>query len=211
MFSSEKTRDLDLREYINSAVWYALFWFVSFSFLLAFLGCESVDKGTSILKPGSATDFASGDPAPLVLAVDLDGKAQELGRFQGKTVLLNFWATWCGPCVQEMPALERLYQELHDQNFEIVAVSVDDNVSAVREFVKKNGLSFNVWHDPSFKSVRDFRVSGFPETFVIDRNGKFSALDDPERRRKTVRFVADRAWDTEAFIHQLRELAARVS
>ncbi|MFZ3072896.1 MAG: TlpA disulfide reductase family protein [Thermodesulfobacteriota bacterium] len=103
---------------------------------------------------------------------DLDGKTRSLGEFKGKVVFLNFWATWCKPCEEEMPSMEQLYAALKGKPFEIVAVSIDkDGTDAIREFTKKYGVTFTVLHDRKGEIKELYKTTGVPETFIIDQNG----------------------------------------
>ena len=88
-------------------------------------------------------------------------------------MLLNLWATWCGPCRSEMPSLERLHQELGPQGLKIVAVSVDSPgmEDAIRDFQKEFGLTFEILYAPDGKIRDDYQATGFPETFIIGRDG----------------------------------------
>jgi thiol-disulfide isomerase/thioredoxin len=102
------------------------------------------------------------------------GPVRTLDDYRGKVVLVNVWATWCGPCRQEAPTLEKLYQEYGPKGFKIVAISVDDGPGAeqkVRDFVKEFGLTFDILHDGTGAIERAYQVSGYPENFVIDRHG----------------------------------------
>ncbi len=146
-----------------------------------------------------------GRPAPNFSVVDLEGAQRSLGEFQGKVVLLNIWATWCPPCREEMPSMERLYQEIGDEEFEILAISVDapfgqrdafgregGNLSAYADSV---GLSFKILHDPSGKIQETFQTTGVPESFVIDRDGViFKKIAGPT------------AWDAEENVQFIRRL-----
>lgn len=102
------------------------------------------------------------------------GPVRTLDDYRGQVVLVNVWATWCGPCRQEAPTLEKLYQEFGPKGLKIVAISVDDGPGAeqkVRDFVKEFGLTFDILHDDSGAIERAYQVTGYPENFVIDRRG----------------------------------------
>lgn len=101
----------------------------------------------------------------------LDGKPIQLSDYQGKTVLINAWATWCPPCRAEMPALEAFYQQYHTSGFEILAVNAGDTPEAAAEFVITNQLSFPVVLDPEVKTLMDMGVQAFPTSILIDENG----------------------------------------
>jgi peroxiredoxin len=114
-----------------------------------------------------------GSPAP---AFELPrvggGNPVSLASLRGKVVLLNFWATWCKPCEEEMPGMERLYQKYKDKGLVVLAVSEDaDGAGAVAPFVKKHGLTFPIGLDPKMSVAASYGVWALPSTFIIDRNG----------------------------------------
>ncbi len=92
---------------------------------------------------------------------------------KGKVILLNFWATWCGPCVKEIPDLIKIKNELNEKNFELIGVSIDRSISPVVEFAKNVGINYILIHDPEGKLLDAFGGSiGIPITFLIDKDGK---------------------------------------
>lgn len=115
-----------------------------------------------------------GSRAPDFKAVDLaNGDTLTLASYQGQVVLLNVWATWCEPCRVEMPALERLQQELGPHGLRIVAVSIDEaGPDVVREFQREYGLTFQILQDRSRAIERTYQTTGVPETFVLNREGR---------------------------------------
>ena len=114
-------------------------------------------------------------PAPPFELVDLDGRTHRLVDFAGQVVVLNFWATWCPPCVEEMPSLQRLQDLLGDDGLEVVAVSVDERYSDIPPFVAEHGLRFLVLHDLGKRVSRRYEVFQFPETWIIRRDGTLAA------------------------------------
>ncbi len=103
---------------------------------------------------------------------DLIGRKVEIRQFKGKIVFLNFWATWCGPCKEEMPGLEVLHQQFTGENFVLLTISVDyEGLKVVQGFVNKNRYTFPVLLDPNGETLDLFEVKGIPTTFIIDRNG----------------------------------------
>lgn len=117
-----------------------------------------------------------GSEAPGFNAVDVmrsDTELKTLSDYRGKVVLLNIWATWCGPCKVEMPSMQALHEAFKDRGLAIVAVSVDDagQERTIRDFVKEYGLTFDVLYDRTelFRGV--YRYTGVPETYIIDRDG----------------------------------------
>lgn len=102
---------------------------------------------------------------------DLNGKQVRLTDFRGKVILLNFWATWCKPCEEEMPSMVALRKGLEGRPFEIVAVSIDTgDISVVRDYAKKYGINFTVLHDKRGAIKEMYKTTGVPESFIIDQN-----------------------------------------
>jgi len=121
------------------------------------------NKGYALKKGAEAPGFSL--PA-------LDGRPVDLASYRGKVVLLNFWATWCGPCVQEMPSLERLHRALGPEGLAVVTVSADEDEAALRQFVKQYALTMPVLRDPGGRGpAARYHTTGYPETFVLDRAG----------------------------------------
>jgi peroxiredoxin len=104
----------------------------------------------------------------------LDGKDLRLKDFNGKVVFINFWATWCGPCKEEMPSMEALYREFKDRGFVLLAISVDyGGTTFVKEFIANHHYTFPVLLDPSCKTLHLYQVKGIPTMLIIDREGKW--------------------------------------
>jgi len=110
-------------------------------------------------------------PAPAFELPDLAGRPVRLEASHGRVVLLNFWATWCTPCLAEMPALESLARELRDRGLDVLAVNHEEAPDAVRAFLAANRLAVPVLLDPSGDVARQYRLQALPTTFVIDRGG----------------------------------------
>jgi cytochrome c biogenesis protein CcmG, thiol:disulfide interchange protein DsbE len=127
---------------------------------LIFAGCYS---GTRPPRIGSnAPDFTVAD----------DDRKVTLSQFHGKTVVLNFWATWCPPCVEEMPSLLTMQQRLKDKGITVLAVSVDVDETAYHRFLQDHNVNLLTVRDPDQKSNRLYGTFKYPETYVIDRDGK---------------------------------------
>ncbi len=112
-----------------------------------------------------------GAPAPDFTLQDLQGNEVTLSNLQGQVVLVNFWATWCGPCRLEMPAIQRQYDDLKDQGFTVLAVNTGDTAADAGLFSSDLGLSFPVLLDPGDEVNNLYRVRGYPTTYIIDRDG----------------------------------------
>jgi cytochrome c biogenesis protein CcmG/thiol:disulfide interchange protein DsbE len=111
-----------------------------------------------------------GTNAPDFTVQDADRKVT-LNELRGKVVVLNFWATWCPPCIEEMPSLVQLQQHLKDKGVEVLAVSIDVDDSAYHKFLKDHGVNFLTVRDPDQKSSNLYGSYKWPETYIIDRNG----------------------------------------
>ena len=121
----------------------------------------------------AAAQVKKGDNAPNFTLKNLDGKEISLNQFRGKHVLINFWATWCGPCKIEMPSLEALYERFKDKNFVLLAISNDMfGANIVKPFVKAHNINFPVLLDQRLKVSNAFGVVSLPTTFMIDPQGK---------------------------------------
>ncbi len=120
-----------------------------------------------------------GKPAPSFEAQDLSGKAIRMESLKGKFVLVDFWATWCAPCVGELPKLQEAYRKFHDAGFEILSVSLDDTRTAVTDFVKVRRLPWPQLHNGTAGAdlVDAFGISSIPASYLVDPSGKIVRLD----------------------------------
>ncbi len=116
-----------------------------------------------------------GQQAPDFALRGLDGREVRLSDFRGKVVFLNLWATWCPPCRQEMPSMVRLYEQMQARGVEILAVSEDHDLEALRAFLRSYGVTFPVLLDPDKAVYNLYRATGVPETHLINRDGVLEA------------------------------------
>jgi DsbE subfamily thiol:disulfide oxidoreductase len=126
---------------------------------------------------------------------DLTGRPSSLSAYKGKVVLLNFWATWCGPCRAEIPSMEQLYTELKDEGFTIVAVNSQEPLEQVSAFVDDMGMSFPVLLDSTGRVGAAYGVRAIPTTYIIDPQGAIRG-----------RMVGTRDWYSPEIISAAREL-----
>ena len=106
--------------------------------------------------------------------LQLDGKPGHLSDLRGKVVVLNFWASWCPPCIEEMPALNQLQQRIAGRGGVVLGVSIDEDPAAYEKFLKEQGVVFPTWRAPSTKIMHDYGTSLIPDTYVIDRHGRIA-------------------------------------
>jgi len=116
-------------------------------------------------------DELIGNKAPDFTLPDLDGIEVSLKQFRGKTILLNFWATWCPPCKAEMPSMNILKHIFKDKGLVILAVSSDRSKKQVKRFLKKTPVNFTILHDPKNKISRIYKVFALPTSLIINRDG----------------------------------------
>ncbi len=116
-----------------------------------------------------------GSTAPMFSGATLEGpaKSKSLADYKGQVVLLNVWATWCGPCRTEMPSIEALHKAMGPKGLHVVAVSIDDPGKAdeIRQFAKAYGLTFEILHDSAQAIQKAYQTTGVPETFIIAADG----------------------------------------
>ncbi len=170
--------------------WLALALVVSLG-LLAARGHAQARFAEQVPTGGTATiSLVQDRPPPLAVLFEtpdftlstLSGASLSWAELRGKAVLLNFWATWCVPCRQEMPAIEALYRRYRDRGLEVVAISLDKlSTTVVEAFVKEVGVTYRVALDPSWATARTYGVRGLPTTFLIDRAGNVVMRELGER------------------------------
>jgi len=110
-------------------------------------------------------------PAAEFTLNDLEGKKASLSDYKGKKLIINFWATWCVPCVEEMPELEELYKERKSGGLEMLMINAKESKEVVKKYIEKNDYTFRILLDEKGAVMRDYQVFGLPSTFFIDENG----------------------------------------
>jgi peroxiredoxin len=122
----------------------------------------------------AATAFAAdaGGPAPAFTLTTLTGQPGALSQYKGQVVMVNFWATWCGPCQQEMPLLDQMYKKYKPAGFTLIGVNVDKDEPPVKELLARKPVSFPVLLDPANKVSKDYHVDEMPSSVIIDRKGE---------------------------------------
>lgn len=173
----EVTSQKKRKKYLHITLIFIIFFFIAYIFLQ-----PTIKKG---------------EPAPDFRLPDLNGESVTLSQFKGKVVFLNFWATWCPPCIEELPSIQRLSESMQGTDFVVLTVNIDQAPeSQIREFTKSKNLSFMVLLDPKSEvSAGKYGITGVPETFLIDRNG--IVLE---------RYIGPRNWTESAFIDFLNKI-----
>lgn len=114
---------------------------------------------------------AANAPAPNFSLAARGGQKLSLSQYKGQVVMINFWATWCGPCRQEMPLLDAMYQKYKRMGFTLIGVNVEPDSKAAEDFLKKVPVSFPVAFDPDSSVSKLYAVQGMPSSIIIDRKG----------------------------------------
>jgi peroxiredoxin len=137
-----------------------IFLIVFFAFISS---CSKIEENRDKPKPGYyAPDFTLDS---------IDGKKYKLSDFRGKVVFVNFWATWCPPCKEEIPSMGQLYKDLSGEGLVMLAISVDNDEEVLRKFVKNHNVPFPVLLDPEKKVYNLYKATGVPETHLINKLG----------------------------------------
>ena len=134
-------------------------------------------------------------PAPEIDLVDLDGQRHTLAQHRGKVLIVNFWATWCPPCREEMPSMERAWQAVKDEGILLLGINVGESEDQVWTFTSNYPVSFPLLLDQDSKTIEAWPVRGLPTTFVVDPQG-----------RLVYRAIGGRAWDDPMLLEQVRAL-----
>ena len=144
------------------------------------VAASDLDQGPTNGLPGKEGDTITQDRGKAMEGdfVSLDGKPATLTGLRDKVTLVTFWASWCTPCVVELPTFSKVKQEFGDKGLEIVAINLDDEESAAREFIQENWnpakMPFDSFLDPKRSMMKAFNVETIPSTFVLDRKGRIA-------------------------------------
>lgn len=159
--------------------------------LLALVCCSLLSVGVAAkeLKP-----WSGGRTPPLMLR-DIDGKSHNLADYRGQVVLVNFWATWCEPCRDEMPAIQRLSNKLAGKPFVVLAVNLDEPESRIRNFLSRMPLDFPILVDQEKAVTKAWKVRVLPMSFIVGRDGRIRYS-----------LTGELAWDHDSVVSLLAEL-----
>lgn len=153
----------------------SIFILFTFTGLALFAADETAEDGPSELQVKLMNlgfqVFRENVEAPDFTLKNLDGDDISLSSYRGKLVFLNFWATWCGPCREEMPSMQALYDDLNEDGFEIVAVNLQESQRTVSKFIDQNGYTFPVLLDSNGKVGGTYGARSIPTSYLIDTKG----------------------------------------
>ncbi len=168
--------------------WHIAFWVILFSAISIWYVTKGYHSGPK-----------EGSQAPEFSLPNASGQTQSLSQFSNQVILLNFWATWCSPCVSEMASLDHLYQKYKDKGFVVLAVSVDEEGwKAINEFLKKIPVTFPILLDSEFKVADFYGTYQVPESYLINRKGQIvdkilgaKEWDSPEMISKIEKIISN--------------------
>ena len=155
-------------------------------FIFFINGVSAEQSLTSLPDPKMAANFT---------LLDMDGINHQLSDYRGKTVIINFWATWCPPCREEMPSMERAWNKIKDQNIAMLAINVGEDEDTIFTFTADYPASFTLLLDTSGTMIEQWPVQGLPTTFVVSPDG-----------RLVYRAIGGREWDDDKLLDQIRKL-----
>jgi cytochrome c biogenesis protein CcmG/thiol:disulfide interchange protein DsbE len=156
--------------------------------ILLLFALPSYRQGEASIAGKSADNFTA----------EIGGQSEQLSDFKGKVVVLNFWASWCPPCVNETPSMIHLQQYIASRNGLVLGASVDEDAAAYDKFLKDYGVNFPTFRDPSKKISMDYGTSIYPETYVIDRHGKIAR-----------KIIGEQRWDSPEMLAYFDALLGR--
>jgi peroxiredoxin len=137
-----------------------------------------------------------GSTAPDIELIDSNQNTLKLSELKGSVVFINFWATWCEPCIDELPSIEILFRHFaHNPRFQVITVLFKDDRQKALRFMKENGYTFPVYINPDGSAAKKFKITGVPETFIIDKQGVL--------REK---IIGPEQWDSPVMLETLRSL-----
>jgi peroxiredoxin len=136
-------------------------------------------------------------PAPAFDLEGPDGESVRLADFRGRPVIVNFWATWCPPCREEMPSMQRAWEQVRDEGIALIAINVGEDAETIKRFTQSYPVGFPLPMDLDSQVVQSWPVKGLPTTFVVDPEG-----------RLVYQAVGEREWDDPALLDQVRALKA---
>ncbi|WJW74815.1 TlpA disulfide reductase family protein [Thiohalobacter sp. IOR34] len=163
---------------------------LSILLLLLSLGLQAAPPGRQTLTP-----LEDRPPAPDFELTDLDGRVHRLSDYRGKVVIVNFWATWCPPCREEMPSMQRAWNWLQKNDMQLLAINVGENEDQVFEFTANYPVDFPLLLDEDSSVIERWPVRGLPTTFIVDTRGRLA-----------YRAIGGRAWDSPELLIPARAL-----
>ncbi|RUT36115.1 redoxin domain-containing protein [Paenibacillus zeisoli] len=144
--------------------------------LVVILGGYAI--GSAVL--GSHDRLQVGDKAPSFSLLGIDGRVHHLKEYEGKAMVINFWGSWCKPCVKEMPALQQQAEKWKDKGVVVLGINAGEDEMTVQNFAEDRGVTFPILLDPNSDAVRDYNISPLPTTFFVSAKGNITSIHQGE-------------------------------
>ena len=166
--------------------------FLIFNFLLLFVvACDATPAQ-------SLTPLADKPKAPAFKLMDMDDEVHKLADYKGKPIIINFWATWCPPCREELPSMNRAWEKVKGDGIEMLAINVGEDEDTIFAFSGEYPIDFTVLLDESGKEINNWPIKGLPTTFVIDPEGRI-----------VYQAIGGREWDDDELLELVRKLKVK--
>lgn len=146
----------------------------------------------------SLTVATVGQPAPDFALTDLNGRQWQLSELRGKVVFINFWATWCPPCIKELPSMDSLNKRMAGKPFQMLTILFNDQAQLAQSLVNKAGYKFPVLIDPSSETGNQYGLTGVPETYIVDPQGILQE-----------KFIGPAKWDSPEALQLIQQYLPR--
>ena len=163
--------------------------------LVVFVALIAAWAGTELYRSSSTTDPESDRTVAQLLGMPFttaEGQAIKLADWQGRILVVNFWATWCPPCVNEMPLLQEVYNNRKGEGIEVIGINYNEDYERVKKFISEKGVVFTILIDSDLKVSMDYGVIGLPVTFFIDREGRIKEKFKGELNKKLIEDILNR-------------------
>ena len=165
--------------------------FLRTSLLLLFISMSS----NSYAAPITLTQLKVPQPAPAFSLIDLDNKLHTLADYKGKPLIVNFWASWCRPCRDELPALNRAWAKVKDQGVQMLAINIGEDPTAVFKFIQEYPIDFRVLLDTESDELANWQMKGLPTTYILNLKGEV-----------VYQAIGEREWDNDVLLTKVLTL-----
>jgi len=169
--------------------------FIQVSLLLSVFSVAILMISPLHAAPITLTKLEVPQPAPAFSLIDLDNKVHTLADYKGKPLIVNFWASWCGPCREELPALNRAWAKVKDHDVQMLAINIGEDPNAVFDFIGEYPIDFRVLLDPESDELANWQMRGLPTTYILNSKGEV-----------VYQAIGEREWDNDELLTKVLAL-----